>query len=269
MADYYSVLGLDKNASTEDIKRSFKKLAKKWHPDKNPNNAEEATRKFKEVSEAYKVLVDVEKRRIYDREGKDGLNPGTSRTQKPDQNFNFPRPDDFDYPRTGNERYRFTEEFPKHGVPGDFERMRFHRQHHYRPHNFMFPDTDQILRNIFGANDLFEEFFKFDPFKEFVDPFCRKGRPRIPRPTYFDDHHHHRHPAFVSAHHTKSLFDDLDDIEALFGNFMGIGATSSGRSRMRDNCRQAPRSRSSNPSATSSSYHHRKPQPSAPNRRRY
>ena len=66
MADYYSVLGLDKNASTEDIKRSFKKLAKRWHPDKNPNSAEEATRKFKEVSEAYKVLVDEEKRRIYD-----------------------------------------------------------------------------------------------------------------------------------------------------------------------------------------------------------
>ena len=68
MADYYSVLGLDKNASSEDIKRSFKKLAKKWHPDKNPNNPEEATKKFKEVSEAYKVLVDEEKRRIYDRE---------------------------------------------------------------------------------------------------------------------------------------------------------------------------------------------------------
>ena len=264
MADYYSVLGLDKNASTEDIKRSFKKLAKRWHPDKNPNNAEEATRKFKEVSEAYKVLLDEEKRRIYDREGKDGLNPGTSKTQKPDHNFNFPRPDDFDYPRTGNQRYRFTEEFTDHDVPGDFERMRFRRPH--PSHNFMFQDPDQILRNIFGANDLFEDFFKFDPFKEFVDPFGRKGRPKIQRPTFHD---HHHHPAFASAHLTKSLFDDLDEIEAIFGNLMGLGASSSGRSRMRDNCRHTSRSRSSNPSATSSSYHHVKPQPSAPNRRRY
>jgi curved DNA-binding protein CbpA len=266
MADYYSVLGLDKNASTEDIKRSFKKLAKQWHPDKNPNNAEEATRKFKEVSEAYKVLVDEEKRRIYDREGKDGLTPGTSKSQRPDQNFNFPRPDDFDYPRTRNQRFRFTEESTDHDFPGDFERMRFRRPHH-PPHNFMFQDPDQILRNIFGANDLFEDFFKFDPFKEFVDPFGRKGRPKIQRPT-FHDHHHHHHPAFASAHHTKSLFDDLDEIEAIFGNFMGIGSSSSGRSRMRDNCRHAPRSRSSNPSATSSSY--RKPQqPTTHNRRRY
>ena len=265
MADYYSLLGLDKNASTEDIKRSFKKLAKKWHPDKNPNNAEEATRKFKEVSEAYKVLVDEEKRRIYDREGKDGLNPGTSKTRKPDQNFNYQRPDDFDYPRTGNQRYRFTEEFTDHNVPGDFVRMRFNRHHHH-PHNFMFQDPDQILRNIFGANDPFEDFFKFDPFKEFADPFGRKGRPKVQRPT-FPDHCYHHHPAFTSGHHTKSFFDDLDDIEALFGHFMGIGASSSGRTRTRENCRAAPRSRSSNPSATSSSY--RKPQPGAHNRRRY
>lgn len=261
MADYYSVLGLDKNASSEDIKRSFKKLAKKWHPDKNPNNPEEATKKFKEVSEAYKVLVDEEKRRIYDREGKDGLNPGTFKSRKPDQNFNFPRPNDFDYPKTANQRYRFKEDFTDHGVPGDFERTRFHRHRH--PHNFMFQDPDQILRNIFGANDPFEDFFKFDPFEEFVDPFARKGRPKNQKPSFHD--HHHHHPAFDL--HTKSLFDDLEEIEALFGNFMGIGATFNGRPRMRDNCRHAPRSRSSNPSATFSSY--RKPQSTTHNRRRY
>ena len=64
--DCYSVLGVSKTASTEDIKKAYKKLARKWHPDKNPANQDEATRKFKQVSEAYQVLVDDKKRRVYD-----------------------------------------------------------------------------------------------------------------------------------------------------------------------------------------------------------
>ena len=65
MKDYYSILNLDRNATTEEIKKSYKKLALLYHPDKNQGNAE-ATEKFKEVSEAYSVLSNDDKRKQYD-----------------------------------------------------------------------------------------------------------------------------------------------------------------------------------------------------------
>jgi molecular chaperone DnaJ len=70
--DYYEVLGVGKNASAEDIKRSYRRMAIKYHPDKNPDN-KEAEQKFKECAEAYEVLSDPEKRQRYDQFGHDGL----------------------------------------------------------------------------------------------------------------------------------------------------------------------------------------------------
>jgi len=78
MTDYYSILELDKSSSEEDIKKSYKRLSKKWHPDKNPDNKEEATEKFKQIAEAYAVLSDKEKRAIYDEHGIDGLKESES-----------------------------------------------------------------------------------------------------------------------------------------------------------------------------------------------
>lgn len=66
--DYYEVLGVGKNASAADIKRAYRKLAKKYHPDTNPNN-KHAEERFKEVSEAYDILSDEEKRKMYDQFG--------------------------------------------------------------------------------------------------------------------------------------------------------------------------------------------------------
>jgi molecular chaperone DnaJ len=72
MTDYYQILGVNKNASKEDIKKAYRKKALKYHPDKNPDNPE-ASEKFKKVSEAYEVLSDDNKRQVYDNYGEEGL----------------------------------------------------------------------------------------------------------------------------------------------------------------------------------------------------
>lgn len=70
--DYYEVLGVDRNASESDLKKSYRQMALKFHPDKNPGN-HEAEEKFKEAAEAYEALRDPEKRSIYDQFGHEGL----------------------------------------------------------------------------------------------------------------------------------------------------------------------------------------------------
>ena len=72
MRDFYEILGIERDADINEIKRAYRKLAKKYHPDLNPGD-EEAEKNFKEVTAAYEVLVDEEKRSIYDRYGEDGL----------------------------------------------------------------------------------------------------------------------------------------------------------------------------------------------------
>ena len=70
--DYYSVLDVDRNASKEELKKAYRKLAMQYHPDRNPGN-DEAEEKFKEAAEAYEVLNNDDKRAKYDRFGHDGL----------------------------------------------------------------------------------------------------------------------------------------------------------------------------------------------------
>ena len=86
--DYYNILGVSKNATDSEIKKAYKKLAIKYHPDKNPDN-KEAEEKFKVISDAYSVLSDKDKREKYDRFGKDGLNiNGSNMRGNPNDIFN-------------------------------------------------------------------------------------------------------------------------------------------------------------------------------------
>ncbi|MFQ5927065.1 MAG: molecular chaperone DnaJ [Terriglobia bacterium] len=71
--DYYEILGVGREASEDEIKRAYRRAALQWHPDRNPNSKQEAEERFKEVTEAYSVLADPQKRAAYDRFGHAGL----------------------------------------------------------------------------------------------------------------------------------------------------------------------------------------------------
>ncbi|CAI0627678.1 unnamed protein product [Linum tenue] len=92
--NYYKLLKVAKNAMEDDLKKSYRRLAMRWHPDKNLVNKKEAEAKFKQVSEAYDVLSDPQKRQIYDLYGEEGL-----------KTFDFPPPDDAP---SGDSKFRFN-----------------------------------------------------------------------------------------------------------------------------------------------------------------
>ena len=98
--DYYEVLGVSKTASIDEIKSAYRKLAKEYHPDMNPNDRKAAEEKFKELSEAYEVLSDAKKRQVYDQYGHEAAN----------QNFG---PGGFDFRRD------FTHTRDLHDIFGD------------------------------------------------------------------------------------------------------------------------------------------------------
>ncbi|XP_054887341.1 dnaJ homolog subfamily B member 2 isoform X2 [Poeciliopsis prolifica] len=123
MVNYYSLLGVSRNASQDDIKKAYRKLALKWHPDKNPDNKEEAERKFKEVAEAYEVLSDKSRRDAYDRYGNDNVRHSGSTTTDfsdlPEFTFTFRNPDEVFREFFGGQDpfASFFDDFASFGVP--------------------------------------------------------------------------------------------------------------------------------------------------------
>lgn len=93
--DYYAILGVSKDASEKEIKQAYRRLARKYHPDVNPGN-KEAEEKFKEISEAYEVLSDKEKRAKYDRFGEQWKHAGEYSPGGPG-GFTYERYGDFDF----------------------------------------------------------------------------------------------------------------------------------------------------------------------------
>ncbi|XP_031557005.1 dnaJ homolog subfamily B member 6-like [Actinia tenebrosa] len=166
MGEYYEILGVAIDSTEDDIKKAYRKQALRWHPDKNPEGRVSAEARFKEISEAYEVLSNKEKRDLYDKYGKEGLNPQGAGRQ-----------DDF-------------------GASG------------VRVHVFRSPD------------DIFREFFGFDPFQEFFsshfetsfnpEPQRRRrsnrsrGRNSSHNQFFFDDNNSASNISFINL-------DDLED----------------------------------------------------------
>ena len=141
--DYYTVLGVDRNADDSTIKKAYRKLAKKYHPDTSVGNAQ-AEEKFKEVTKAYEVLSDPEKRKLYDRFGhaaSDGSAPGSG-----DYGNSYGQGSPFGdwFGQGGGSRaYYRTEEGGFGGTGPEGGRWECH---------FEGEDVEDILRNLFGGS---------------------------------------------------------------------------------------------------------------------
>ncbi|MCX7905596.1 MAG: DnaJ domain-containing protein [Elusimicrobiales bacterium] len=135
--DYYQILGISRNATQEEIKSAFRKLAMKYHPDKNPGN-KEAEAKFKEINEAYEVLSDPQKRKLYDSLGSNWQHG---------QNFEPP-------PNFSKENFRFytSGDFSNFEGFSDFFKTLF------GDFGFFSSGRTSSFRNIFEDIDIFESY---------------------------------------------------------------------------------------------------------------
>jgi len=110
--DFYKILGVPKNANTNQIKKAYRGLAKELHPDKNKDDPE-AEAKFRDIGEAYEVLSDTEKRQIYDRSGEDGLKQQNSGFSDPFSSFSSFFGDSFGFGGFGSDHHE--REIPRGG----------------------------------------------------------------------------------------------------------------------------------------------------------
>lgn len=158
---YYEILGIKRSALDHEIKKAYRKLALQWHPDKNPHNKSEAETKFKQISEAYEVLIDNEKRKIYDRYGLDGVKKGAS-------------------PSSGGGSYRRHQQgggpYGGHHRRGSFNNDDFDDL--FNHFDFHFRSPFDVFREFFGSSTTTDPLFNNEDFDanfragfQPIDPF--------------------------------------------------------------------------------------------------
>jgi len=179
MLDYYSVLQIKPEATDDDIKKAYKVLARKWHPDKNPENQSEATRRFKEISEAYQVISDPSRRREYD-----------LKRRQPSG----------DSARRGRKESRFDTEFARPDATTDKRSSRF-RSSRRQPE---FRTTTEFIR----PEELFKSFFGQDPFKDLFHHHSHHSHHHHGIPRMFGEKPRSRTNAAVRHPRSRSLFRD-------------------------------------------------------------
>lgn len=118
--DYYKVLELDKSASQSDIKKAYRKLARKYHPDLNPNDTS-AQKKFQQINEAHEVLSDPEKRKKYDQHGKDWQHADEFEKARQQQQRQYQQQNAGGFGRTGG--FEYSSGFGEEGFSDFFESM--------------------------------------------------------------------------------------------------------------------------------------------------
>lgn len=165
MVGYYEVLGVQRFASCEDIKKAYHKGALQWHPDKNPEDKEEAERKLK-VAEAYEVLSNDEKRDIYDKCGKEGLNgrDGSNFDDSFESGFTFCKPDDV-FKKFGGKR----DSFLFHLFEDSLEDLLNSPRNSYGSRN-------RGARSFFSTSSEHPAFEKFSSYDTRYTPYSSLGR---------------------------------------------------------------------------------------------
>lgn len=165
--DYYKVLDLQPSCTQQEIKSAYRKLAMKWHPDKNPNNKKEAEEKFKQIAEAYETLSKPDKRKIYDdiRESKNNdFNP----TYNTNMGYNY-GPYNQAYDQYYYEEPNYPQQQFKYTKPNSYQKNNFHD---FGFHEFSFERAEQIFRDFFKDEGFFENGFfggSFDGMKKELD----------------------------------------------------------------------------------------------------
>ncbi|XP_012214575.1 dnaJ homolog subfamily B member 6-B isoform X1 [Linepithema humile] len=214
MVDYYKVLEVQRNSSSADIKKAYRKLALKWHPDKNPDDLEEANRRFKEISEAYEVLSDDVKRRTYDQR------LYQKAASRPGRGFTFRSFFDSPFQRYFEKKRRVYDQYGKEGLqmPGTKRR----HGDDFDPHfggTFVFRDPEEVFR----------EFFDGIPFENLFTSFHDGGLRR-------NAGARHGHPTSNSLSTSffgpfgfdfRLPFDGLMENAGTAGNFTSFGSFAS------------------------------------------
>ncbi|PAA65995.1 hypothetical protein BOX15_Mlig034118g4, partial [Macrostomum lignano] len=150
--NYYAILEINPDASEAEVRKAYRQMALRWHPDKNQTNPDEAERRFKLISEAYEVLSDPEKRRIYDFYGKEGLAEAAAAEE------GETRADDFFRRQQQQQQQRQQQRQQRSYQPR-------HDRDWYDQHQYHFRDPRDVFRDFFGPSDPFSRIFNPDPFK--------------------------------------------------------------------------------------------------------